>query len=66
MKQANLRYMFKYTSKLLYLLTTGLVLQLLKLRLIQKTQKRTLVTLNQQMQEMDWLLLSLVVLPKYI
>lgn len=53
MKQANLRYMFKYTSKLLYLLTTGLVLQLLKLRLIQKTQKRTLVTLNQQMQEMD-------------
>lgn len=52
--------------QLLYFLTTCLVLQLLKLWLLQKTQKRTPVTLNQQMQEMEWLLLSLVVQPKYI
>ena len=47
-------------------MTTCLVLQLLKLWLLQKTQKRTLVILNQQTQEMEWLLLSLSVQPKYI
>jgi len=61
-EKANLTEMFKKTSKIVcrvhqplwYLLTHCLLLhQLLQLWRLQKTQKRTLMTVNQQMKEIS-------------
>jgi hypothetical protein len=60
-KQADLRGMFEKTSKgvctsiVKYLLIPCFLLhQLLQLQRLQKTQKRTLMTLNQQMKISKW------------
>jgi hypothetical protein len=60
MKQADLRNMFRKASRvsahqtMWYLLTPCLLLhQILQLRRLHKTQKRTLMTLNQQMKEIS-------------
>ena len=56
MKQTDLRDMFKegILHRLWYLLTTCLLLhQILQLRQLQKTQKRALIIMNQQMNEIS-------------